>query len=68
MKVSMLRWLIYWGKLVDAIVGILTLGIVNAGVSLKLARAYSRHRHKQRLINKFIKGMEDFDSDNPLQR
>ena len=44
MKVSMLRWLIYWGKLVDGIVGILTLGMVNAGVSLKLAKAYSKHR------------------------
>ena len=63
MRISLLRWLIYWGKLVDAIVGILTLGIVNAGVSLKLARAYSRHRHRQRVIDDFIKAMEESNYD-----
>ena len=68
MKLFMLRWLIYWGRLVDAVVGIFTLGMVNTGASLKAAKAYSRYRHRQRLLNEFIEGMKDFDSGNPLQR
>jgi hypothetical protein len=41
----LLSWLMYWAMLIDALAGILSLGYIHAGLSLRVARRYSMARH-----------------------
>ena len=41
MKKILLRWPIYWGYLIDGIIGIATLGLYTPKLALRLAKYYA---------------------------
>lgn len=43
-KIFLLRWLIGWAQLLDALIGIVTLGMVHTGLSLRVAKVYCAYR------------------------